>query len=78
MTEYVEWGALAKVVVLGVVLGAGLPTLFAVGVRALAGPGSLDASGRRPRQRVVVAAASFGVLAAASVAAIVIIGAGGH
>jgi len=78
MTDYVEWGALARIVVPGLVLGAGLPTLFAVGVRALAGPGSKTDAGRRPPARVAIAAASLAVVVAAIVTAIIIIGTGGH
>lgn len=78
MTDFVEWDALGRVVLLGLVLGAGLPTLFAVGVRALAGPGAVDATGRRPRPRLLAAAVSFGVIAAAIITAIVIIGTDGH
>jgi len=78
MTDYVEWGALARIVVLGLVIGAGLPTLFAVGVRALVGPGSKTDAGRRPFAHVVIAAVSFAVVIVAIVTAIVIIGRGGH
>ncbi len=78
MSTYVEWGALAQVLGVGLVIGAGLPTLFAVGVRALDGPGSRDEHGRRPILRVVAAVASFAVVVAAIVTAIYIIGRGGH
>lgn len=78
MTGFVEWGALARIVVLGVVFGAGLPMLFAVGVRSLAGPGSKDETGRRPPARVAIAVASLAVVVAAIVTAIVIIGQDGH
>jgi hypothetical protein len=76
--QFVEWGALAKIVVVGLVVGAGLPALFAVGVRSLAGPGAFDESGHRPRARVAIASASFLVVIGAVVTAIVIIGRGGH
>lgn len=78
MSEFVNWGALANVVVVGLVVGAGLPALFAVGVRALAGPGSRDAAGRRPTARVVLALGSFGAVVAAIVVAVVLIVSGGH
>jgi hypothetical protein len=78
MSEYVEWGALLDVLVLGLLIGAGLPTLFAVGVRALAGPGARDDDGRRSPVRVIIAVACFSVVVAAIVTAIVIIGRGGH
>lgn len=78
MSSYVEWGALADVLVGGLILGAGLPALFALGVRALAGPGSHDETGRRPRIRVVTAVACFAVIVSAIVTAIILIGFGGH
>jgi|GEM_PF-1575812 len=78
MSDFVEWGALARIVVLGVIVGAGLPALFAVAVRSLAGPGSRGDAGRRPPARVAIATASLGVVVAAIVTAIVIIGSGGH
>ncbi len=78
MSEYVNWSALANVVVVGLIVGAGLPALFAVGVRALAGPGSRDQSGRRSPVRVGIAAASFGAVVMAIVVAVVLIVSGGH
>jgi hypothetical protein len=78
MTGFIEWGALGKIVVVGLVVGAGLPALFAVGVRSLAGPGSMDDAGQRPPLRVALALACFGVILGAIVTAIVIIGRGGH
>jgi len=78
MSEYVNWSALANVVVVGLVVGAGLPALFAVGVRALAGAGARDYSGRRPRVRVAMALASFGAVVAAIVVAVVLLVSGGR
>ncbi len=78
MSEYVNWTALANVVVVGLIVGAGLPALFAVGVRALAGPGSHDPSGRRPTTRVVIAIACFGTVVTAIVVAVALIVSGGH
>ena len=78
MTGFIEWGALGKIVVVGLVVGAGLPALFAVGVRSLAGPGSMNDAGQRPRLRIALALAYFGVILGAIVTAIVIIGRGGH
>ena len=78
MSTYIEWGALANILVFGLLVGAGLPALFALGVRALEGPGSRDAEGNRPTLRVVVAGACFTVIVAAIVGAIVYIAAGGH
>lgn len=78
MGTYVEWGALANILIFGLVVGAGLPALFALGVRALEGPGSRDVEGNRPTARVVAAIACFAVIIAAVVGAIVYIAAGGH
>jgi hypothetical protein len=36
---WINWSALWKIVVYGALLGAGLPALFAIGLRALALPG---------------------------------------
>ena len=78
MSDFIEWGALGKIVVLGLVVGAGLPTFFAVGVRSLAGPGSRNDQGVRPRVRVATAVGCFAVVLGAIVTAIVIIGRGGQ
>lgn len=78
MTPFVEWDALANVVVVGLVVGAGLPALFALGVRALEGPGSHKEDGSRPLIRTVAAWACYGVVIAATLGAVVFIAAGGH
>ena len=78
MSTYVEWDALIRVVVGGVVLGAGLPALFAVGVRALAGPGARGTDGRRRPVKVTVATASFAVVVTAIITAIVLIASSAH
>lgn len=65
MSTYVEWNKLAEVVAVSVVAGAGVPSLFALGVRAVAGPGSHNVAGRRRPIRVLVAVASFAVVLAA-------------
>ncbi|MFI2364732.1 hypothetical protein [Promicromonospora sp. NPDC019610] len=38
MSDFIEWGALGQVLVAGVLVGAGIPALFALGLRLLAGP----------------------------------------
>ncbi len=38
MTDWIDLHALWKIVVVGLIAGAGLPALFAVGLRALAQP----------------------------------------
>jgi hypothetical protein len=37
MSDFIEWSALAQVLVAGVLVGAGIPALFALGLRLLAG-----------------------------------------
>ena len=78
MSEFIEWRALADVVVVGLIVGAGLPALFALGVRALAGPGSRVDTEGRPPSRMAAAVACFSVVGFAVVGAIVVIGNGGH
>ncbi|ROS73403.1 hypothetical protein [Cellulomonas sp. PhB143] len=93
MSEYIDLDALARVVVAAVVVGAGLPALFALGVRMLAsrtvavpgaGAGAEDAeagAAAAPRPapwRTVVAGACFAVIVGAIVLGIWFIAAGGH
>ena len=40
MSSWINFSALWKILVFGLIAGAGLPALFAVGLRALALPGS--------------------------------------
>jgi hypothetical protein len=40
MNDWVNWHALWQIVVVGLLAGAGLPALFAVGLRALNTPGN--------------------------------------
>lgn len=39
----IEWGSLGQVLVAGLIVGAGIPALFALGLRLLAGTTSADA-----------------------------------
>lgn len=36
MSQYIEWSALGQVVVAGLLVGAGLPAMFALGLKLLA------------------------------------------
>jgi len=75
MNTFVEWDALARILVFGVLIGAGLPALYAVGVR------SLDSASRNPaRARLLTAGAytCFGAIAAAILYALYFIAIGGH
>ncbi|MFE5341868.1 hypothetical protein [Isoptericola sp. NPDC056578] len=40
--NFIEWGALGQVLVAGLIVGAGIPALFALGLRLLAGTTSAD------------------------------------
>lgn len=73
MSNYIHWDAFGKIVVLGLAIGAGLPALFAVAVRSLAGPGAREVDGRRAPLRVAIALASFAVVLAAIASAIILI-----
>ena len=44
MNSWIDLHALWQIVVLGLLAGAGLPAVFALGVRALAGPASPEAA----------------------------------
>ncbi|WP_062077278.1 hypothetical protein [Demequina globuliformis] len=78
MQNYIEWAALGNVLLFGVIVGAGLPALFALGVRLLAGPGAKDDSGQVATGRVVAAWLCFGVTIVAILGAVAYIAAGGH
>ncbi|WP_084039061.1 hypothetical protein [Demequina sp. NBRC 110053] len=78
MNEYIEWGALANVLIVGILVGAGLPALFALGVRILAAPGARNEAGKVSTARLVGAWACFGVVIAAVAGAIYFLASGGH
>ncbi|GIG20040.1 hypothetical protein Cch01nite_07640 [Cellulomonas chitinilytica] len=62
MSEYFDAGALLRVVVVSLLLGASIPAIFALGVRALA----TDApSGTRPVIRTVAGFACFALVVVA-------------
>ena len=74
MNSWINLTALWKIVVIGVLAGAGLPALFAVGLRALsparaAGAGSARTQGGQSASRgplgLIVAGACFAVVLAA-------------
>ncbi len=73
-----EASALGQVALAALVLGAGLPALFALGVRALAGSGARDDAGNLKAGRRVLAWLAFGVVIATIVGAVAYIAAGGH
>ena len=76
MGSYVEWGALANIVFFGVIIGAGLPTLYALGVRSL--DSSARAVGRSATLYRAGAYACFAVVVLVILGALAFIAAGGH
>ncbi len=78
MNQYIEWSSLGNVLLFGIIVGAGLPTVFAIGVRLLAGPGAAGADGTASRGRVIGAWTCFSVVVLAILGAVAYIAAGGH
>ena len=76
MGSYVEWGAIGNIVLFGVLIGAGLPTLYAFGVRAL--DSSSRATGRTVTLYKTGAYACFAAVVAVILFALWFIAAGGH
>jgi hypothetical protein len=87
----IDWTALGQVVVAGLIVGAGLPALFALGLRLIAGtsgdaPSPGDAGepkgpvviARPSALRIVGALLCFGTVVGAVAAGIVFLAAGGH
>ena len=78
MSEFIEWSSLANVVVVGVLVGAGVPFMFALGVWAISGENARGESGRLPIGRRLLSFVAFGVAVAASLAGIAMLVQGGH
>jgi hypothetical protein len=76
MGTYVEWGALLNIVIFGLLIGAGLPGLYALGVRSL--DSSTRAVGRTSFLLKAAAYACFAIVVAAILGALIFIAAGGH
>ncbi|WP_029288902.1 hypothetical protein [Cellulomonas sp. HZM] len=74
MDAYIDVAALTKVVVISLLVGAGVPALFAVGVRAL----TPVEGGARPPLRVTAAVVCFALCAAAVVAGVLKLVLAGH
>ena len=64
MSEYFDGAALLRVVVVSLILGAGIPAIFSLGVRSLAWDG---AERPRPAIRTFAAGVCFAVVVAAIV-----------
>lgn len=92
MSQFIEWGALAHVVVAGIVVGAGIPALFALGLRLLVRPDGgastradgaqggapVGARSRPGTVRLVGAGLCFAVCVGAIVTGIGFLVSGGH
>jgi len=76
MGTYIEWGALLNIILFGLLIGAGLPALYALGVRSL--DTSSRAVGRSALLLKVAAYACFAIVVAAILGALIFIAAVGH
>jgi len=72
MNSWINLHALWQIVVVGLIAGAGLPAVFAVGLRALSLPGS----GGKARTEGVVGGSVVGIIAAGLCFAVVLGGVG--
>jgi len=81
MSGFIEWGALAQVVVAGLVVGAGIPAVFALGLRLLSVPDGESPDGvvaRPSLARRIGGLTCLVVVVAAVAAGIVLLVSGGH
>jgi hypothetical protein len=84
MSDWIDWKAIWEIVVVGLLAGAGLPALFAIGVRALGLPGqghvgrSEDELVGGSRAGQAIAAVCFAIVLAGIGYGIYIIVASGH
>ena len=78
MSDFIEWGALGNIVWVGILVGAGVPFMFALGVWAVSGEGARSENGRLPIGRRLLSWLAFGVAIAASLAGIAMLVMGGH
>lgn len=65
--------SVVQVLLVGLLLGAGLPTLFALGIRSLAAADGAVASGRSPRTLKAGAYACFGSTVVVALLGVVVI-----
>ena len=78
MSDFIEWSALGNIVVVGLLVGAGVPFMFALGVWAVSGENARGENGRLPIGRRLLSFVAFGVAIAASLAGVAMLVQGGH
>jgi hypothetical protein len=84
MTSWIDWNAIWEIVVVGLLAGAGLPALFAIGMRVLGRPGRGRAVGSENElvggnpAAVAIAGLCFAICVAAVGYGIYIIVVSGH
>ena len=78
MSDFIEWGALGNIVWVGILVGAGVPFMFALGVWATSSENARGENGRLPIGRRLLSFVAFGVAIAASLAGIAMLVMGGH
>ncbi|MFE7509328.1 hypothetical protein [Promicromonospora sp. NPDC057488] len=87
MSDFIEWGALGQVLLAGVLVGAGIPALFALGLRLLAGttapgaapePGVATATPRPTPLRLAGAILCLVVVIGAVATGLFVVVSGGH
>jgi len=78
VSTFVQWSALGNILVFGLILGAGVPAIYALGVRAMYGPGAVDANGETRVARKVVGFGCFALCAVVAIAGIAFIALGGR
>jgi hypothetical protein len=78
MDKWINLTALGQILVVGLLAGAGLPALVAVGLRALSGSGSGDVAVGHNPVGLAIAVLCFGIVLAAIGYGIYLIVVGGH
>ncbi len=71
MNSWINFSALWQIVVVGIICGAGLPALFAIGLRVLSQP-RLNAAPAGPDSDTIVAAGPVGIAIAGACFAVVL------
>lgn len=74
----IEWTALGQVALAGVILGAGIPALFALGTLMLSNEDSDGNPVVVTAGRKAIAYVCFGICVAAVIVGVVFLAAGGH